>query len=251
MSRREYEQWRDAHTWDPSRETELVIQSDLAPGAWLAPLLVPDSCEVRMVAPQGFEAYGRVFFPFEGAELVQDDVVVDQEYISWSEMARRNGRIAHALMEQETIQPEMEEPCYSELTNDQFDALLPILARHTTSADGWFLLWDGFGDLNERAFNDRGPKVRHPARHYYLLRGPLASHRDFPHSPSYWWPDDQSWCWCTDFELQWGYLAGSAGCVAEVLASPAIEALATRPGNPACAGMDIINDPGGVVPRSP
>jgi hypothetical protein len=40
MSSREYEEWRDAHTWDPSRGIELVIETDLAPAAWIEPLLL-------------------------------------------------------------------------------------------------------------------------------------------------------------------------------------------------------------------
>jgi hypothetical protein len=36
-----------------------------------------------------------------------------------------------------------------------------------------------------------------------------------------------------------------------VLAVPVIDALATRPENPAHSGMDVINDPDGTVPRSP
>ncbi len=104
MPRRDYELWRDAHTWDPSRDNRLVIQDDLAPAVWLAPLLVPDTHEVRMTVPQGFEAYARIFFPFIGADIELDGVVTGQEQISWTEMARRNGRVAHALMEHETIQ---------------------------------------------------------------------------------------------------------------------------------------------------
>jgi hypothetical protein len=70
MSRLEYEQWRDLHTWDPSRESDLVIETDLGPAAWLEPLLVPDTFEVRMTCPQGFGAYARIFFPFVGANIV-------------------------------------------------------------------------------------------------------------------------------------------------------------------------------------
>lgn len=44
MSRREYEEWRDAHTWPPSRETRLVIETDLAPAAWIEPLLLGHWC---------------------------------------------------------------------------------------------------------------------------------------------------------------------------------------------------------------
>jgi hypothetical protein len=76
------------------------------------------------------------------------------------------------------------ETCMGSLAAEQFDALLPILARHTTSPDGWFLLWDGFGDLNRRVFTLDGPKVAHWAWDFYLLRGPLGSFADSPDDPS-------------------------------------------------------------------
>ena len=260
MSRREYEAWRDAHTWDPARETDLVVQADLAPAAWLEPLLVPGSFEVRMTAPQGFDAYARIFFPFVGADAGPDgadgaDGADGQEFITWRELARRNGRIAHALMEQETIAAgpdggDAGETCCGSLTAAQFGALLPILTRHTSSSEGWFLLWDGFGDLNERVFSDAGPKVRHPTRSFYLLRGPLGAYDAFPDQPSYWWPDDRAWCVCTDVDFEWAYLAGAAACIDDVLAVAAIDAFATRPENPARSGMDVINDPDAIVPRS-
>jgi hypothetical protein len=92
--------------------------------------------------------------------------------------------------------------------------------------------------------------VRYATRSYHLLRGPLSAYGDFPDSPSYWWPDDRAWCVCTDTGFEWAYLAGSSDCVAEVIASPVIDALATKPGNPAVSGMDVINDPDRSVPRS-
>jgi len=248
MSRREYEKWRDENTWDPQRDANLVIQDDLAPAAWLEPLLIPDSFEVRMTVPQGFDAYARVFFPFIGEDIISDGEVEEQEQITWAQMARRNGRVAHAVMEAETITSEPE-TCYGDLTGNQLDALLPILTRHTSSTQASFLLWDGFGDLNERAFMRR-PKVRHCYRNYYLLRGSLAAYGDCPDAPSYWWPDDRAWCWSTDIDFDWGYLGGLAACVNEVLAEPVLDAQPTRPDNPARAGMDTINDPTGRVPRS-
>jgi hypothetical protein len=254
MSGREYEAWRDTQAWDPSRTTELVVCTDLAAAQWIEPLLVPGSYEVRMTVPQGFAAYARIFFPFVVADFVEDGKL-RQEYLTWTEVARRNGRTAHALMEQETI---LRGPggdseamqCSDRLASDQVEAVLSIVSRHTSSSDGWFLLWDGFGDLSERAFHDDGPKVTHPMRSYYLLRGPLSAYGDFPDNPSYWWPDDRAWLVCTDTSFEWAYLAGSADCVAEVIASPVIDALATEPGNPAVCGMDVINDPDGSVPRS-
>jgi hypothetical protein len=262
MSRREYEEWLDGHTWDPGRDTELVIQDDLAPAAWIEPLLAEGSFEVRMTVPQGFQAYARIFFPFLGAGA-DDDSDGGGEYVTWTQMARRHGRIAHALMEQETIATgpgadengngddgAQDEPqCCGSLTPEQLSALLPILARHTASTDSWFLLWDGFGDLNERAFA-QAPKVSHPMRELYLLHGPHRAYEDFPDLPSYWWPGDRAWCVCTDVDFRWAYLAGSAACIGEVLAVPVLDAYATSPENPARSGMDVINDPDGTIPRA-
>jgi hypothetical protein len=252
MSRREYREWRDAHTFDPARDGELAVQSDLAPAAWIQPLLAEDTDEVRAVVPQGFEAYARVFFPF-----VSDDIVVDgepdQELITWTEMAGRHGRIAHALMEAEPILAgpagkDENQTCIGSLSGEQFAALLPILSRHTSAAGSWFLLWDGFGNLNERAFR-RAPKVSYPLRDFYLLHGPHNAYADFPDEPNYWWPRDRAWCVCTDTDFDWAYLSGSAGCIDDVLSVPVLDAYATRPEHPAQSGMDVINDPDGTVPR--
>ena len=56
---------------------------------------------------------------------------------------------------------------------------------------------------------------------------------------------------CTDTDFYWAYIAGSAACIKEVLAVPELNAYETNPGNPARSGMDVINDPGGTVPRQP
>lgn len=254
MSRRDYEQWRDRHAWAPSRGSGLVIQGDLAPAAWIEPRLVPGSFQVQMMVPGGFAAYARVFFPFPGADIVADGEVVGQDLITWTEMARRNGRTAHALMEAETILagPDGHEHAaagFGSLAEAQLDALLAILTRHTSSPDSWFLLWDGFGNLNELAFNDQRPKVRHPMRNYYLLHGPHHSYASFPRNPNYWWPADRAWCVVTDTDFDWAYVAGTAACIEEILAVPVIDAYLTTPQNPARSGMDVLNDPGATIPR--
>ncbi len=135
------------------------------------------------------------------------------------------------------------------LSPEQFQALLPILTRHTDSAQGWFLLWDGLGNLNEKVFNSRIPKVHHAMRDFYLLNGPLASYAGFSDDPSFWWPDDRAWCLCTDTDFSWSYLAASRDCIAEILATPVLDAVETYPEHLARLGMDVINDPDGEVPR--
>ena len=67
--------------------------------------------------------------------------------------------------------------------------------------------------------------------------------------PNYWWPEDRAWCVCTDTDFDWAYLAGPAACIDEVISVPLLDAYATTPDNPAHSGMDVINDPGGTVPR--
>jgi len=62
----------------------LGLDSDVAPAVWIQPLLVEDSLQVRMMVPQGFEAYARIFAPFD-------------DHITWTEVARRHGRAARAL----------------------------------------------------------------------------------------------------------------------------------------------------------
>jgi hypothetical protein len=246
MSARDYARWRNEHSWDPSRATSLIVERDLAPAAWIEPLLSPGSFEVRMTAPQGFEAYARVFFPFvESTEDARGNHV--EQHIRWKDLAQRNGWIAHALMEQETISWISDDEIYfrqprSHLAAEQFEALLPILTRHTSSTNGWFLLWNGYGDLNERVFDSKMPKLHHPERDYYLFSGPLASYREFPHDPNYWWPDDRAWCVSTDTDFVWNYVAATAACIAELVSVPVMDAIETSPENPARSGMDVIND---------
>jgi hypothetical protein len=251
MTPAEYEAWYDEHAWSPSATNRVTIESDLTPAAWILPRLRPGTFDVDMTVPQDFEAYARVFFPFTGDGIETDGRVTDLERVTWTETARRSGRIPHALMERETIvTPEGEGDCFDELTDEQFDALLPILTRHTASEHSWFLLWNGFGDLNHHVL-DSQPRLVHPTREFYLLGGALSTYRNLPHGPNYWWPDDRAWCLCTDTDFYWAYIAGSAACIRDVLAVPELDSYETDPGNPARSGMDVINDPDGTVPRRP
>jgi len=109
-SPRDYEQWRDAQTGGPSRSSGLEIHEDLDPAAWIEPQLVPDSFLVHMMVPRGFPACARIFFPFHSAAIAAGGVVAGQQLITWTELARRNGRTAHALMEAETILAAQRDP---------------------------------------------------------------------------------------------------------------------------------------------
>jgi hypothetical protein len=255
MSEDEHQAWYDQHAWDPARYPGLTVQHDLSPADWIEPLLVPRSFEVWMTAPRGYDAYARIFFPFHRS-VQGAGGGWSEESIRWADLASEHGWTVHALMERETISRSStgdgsEARCSWRLSPEQFAVLSPILAHYTESNSGWFLLWEGFGDLDDKAFDDGVPKVHHEMRDFYLLRGPLTMYSQFSDDPSYWWPDDRSWCLCTDTDFKWSYLAGSRECVDEVLAQPIMDAAETQPENPARTGMDVINDPDGHVPRTP
>jgi len=171
-------------------------------------------------------------------------------------MARRAGRTAHALMEHETIDVQSDGKTGNHQTNhsfspEQFVALVEVLTRHSSSIDGWFLLWEGYGNLNRRAFHDVAPKVQHSMRNYFLLKGPLTAFDSFPTPPNYWWPGDRAWCVSTDTDFEWAYLGSSDACMDEVLSQPIVDALRTQPENPARYGMDSINPRPVDEPRLP
>jgi hypothetical protein len=76
---------------------------------------------------------------------------------------------------------------------------------------------------------------------YFLLKGTLGGFAEFPEDPDYWWPEDQAWCYCTDADFSWAYLAGSKACISELVPLGSVEAYLTSPEDPAHDGMDTIN----------
>jgi hypothetical protein len=151
-------------------------------------------------------------------------------------------------MEQETIAPGR--TVYDCFGDEQFDSLVPVLKGHTTSTAGWFLLWDGFGDTDPRPFSNQ-PKVDHTWRSYHLMSGPLEAYAEIAHMPSYFWPDDRAWCVATDIDFFWAYVGGTTACIDAITAISVLDAYTTTPTNPARAGMDLLNDPEGTIPRQP
>lgn len=222
MSRRKYAAWLEENLWRPSFVQGLAVPADTSPAAWIGERLTPGTFEVRMMVPEGFDAYARIFFPFARDAVLHDDSPPDVT-LSWTEIAAIHERSAHALMEAETITSARDGqgrgdglyPCFS---NAQQDALWPILERHAASRGGWFLLWDGFDGLDPRPFEAQ-PRVEHRGRSYRLLHGPLEAHAGFADMPSYIWPEDRTWCLVTDIDFYWDYIAATAACVNDIIAT--------------------------------
>lgn len=127
----------------------LAQTDDLTAAAWIAPRLGAFAGGVSGVIPRGFEAYARILHPASA----------DGEWVRWSEVAVTCGKVAHPLMQFHTLvglSPyehdvtsgawEGTTPDDGELEPQSLEALLDVLARHTTTPDPcWFCLWEGYG----------------------------------------------------------------------------------------------------------
>ncbi|MFF8990397.1 hypothetical protein ACF09H_10715 [Streptomyces sp. NPDC014983] len=112
------------------------------------------------------------------------------------------------------------------------EALIPVLARHTTTAERcWFGLWNGYGR------RDLGwlPTFSTPGREEVLLSGALADAvspvalDEFAELPDLWWPEDHAWCLGGDVDLTSTYVGGSVRLVAGLLAAPDLETYPVGP----------------------
>ncbi|TQN41218.1 hypothetical protein FHU33_0580 [Blastococcus colisei] len=224
----------------------LPIETDVSLGVWFSSARRRgESGTVAALVPAVFEDYARVFHP-----AVRYDGDDDLE-VPWTEAAGHNGTVAHPLMQWDAItrgpvdsQPPVwdDGPSEGHLPVALADRLVHVLVRHTTTpATCFFGRWDGFGyDLPSP---DVPPRLLlRGGRDVVLVRG--AAHdavRNLapePHeqSANLWWPADRAWCVVTDVDLRSSYVGGSAACVADLLATPGIEAAPARPHDPIAGG---------------
>jgi hypothetical protein len=136
------------------RPGRLSFVKDPSVAGWIAPRLGPFGGQVGSVVPRGFPAYARVLHP------AYDH---DGEPVTWSSVCRKTGRVAHPLMQWQSIGgPGVEdgtgisaaggmpwdghEPLVGELEPQALSALCRLLAGHTgADVDCYFALWEGWG----------------------------------------------------------------------------------------------------------
>ncbi len=217
-----------------------VWASDVRAGDWLVERMVDVAGDVGSVVPRGFEAYARVLHPLE-----------DGPERRWTDLAARNGRIAHPEMQLHLVAsrpgetPDGHLPLagvsVGSLPPEETTALAAILAVHTATPDRcWFAVWDGDAD----PVRPPGPRLELPGRSYALLRGVVADVVGLgrAQSPNLWWPDDRAWCVATEIDLAWTYVGGTAAAVEDVLADPALEALPARVTDAVTVDGDLLNE---------
>jgi hypothetical protein len=207
-----------------------VAESDTSPGAWIAAAVQPGAT-VGSLVPPVFAAYARVFHP--AARYAGDDDVD----VAWAVVAAANATIAHPAMEWGSITGLMEffeaadqsplwdgAPARGHLPEHVAAGVAAVLRQHTTTPDDCF-----FGAPAEVLATD-APTLTVGGNDVVLVRGPVElAARNMAEEPSeqsatLWWPADRAWFVATDLDLVTTYIGGSAACIAELLASPGLEA---------------------------
>ena len=220
----------------------LPVEDDVSRGVWVSSARRRgEPGTVAALVPAVFEAYARILHPairYDG----DDDVEV-----SWSEVAAHNGTTAHPHVQWVAVtrgpvesQPPVwdDGPSEGHLPVAVAARLVAVLARHTATPDDCLLArWDGYGyDLPHPEVPPR--LLLRGGKDVVLLRGAITDAvRNLapePHeqSANLWWPADQAWCVVTDIDLTSTYVGAGAACIAELLATPGLEALAAAPDDP-------------------
>jgi len=226
-----------------------------AAAQWVVDALVTFGQDVRSLVPGLFDTYVRILHPATRQPSCAP--------VRWAQVAERNGRRAHALMQWHGVTGGWEfmhgrsqpgrwdhEPSEGSLPADVGGPLADVLAAHTTTGDQcWFAIWEGFGGLpaDVRA----APRFEVPARAYHLFQGPVTAitHDVLPpfrQSANIWWPEDQSWCVATEIDLMSTYVGCTRACADELLATASIESYEV----PATAGINWASDTLNPVPQA-
>lgn len=96
--------------------------------------------------------------------------------------------------------------------------LVPILARHASSPQTFFLFWAGLSEIE----NHNGDVIY--VGNVRLVEQFFPYQRRYFLSPSYWWNESESWFIATQTDATSTYLGGSVALIREVCTSADLEA---------------------------
>jgi hypothetical protein len=228
------------------------VALDTSAGIWLAESArsaTPDT--VAALVPSSFQAVARVFHP--AVRYVGDDDVE----VPWSAVAAANGTTAHPLMQWGSLTGSMEyfenddqsplwhgAPARGHLPAPVAERMVEVLSRWTTTPDVcWFAVAHGGAVITDH------PTLSLPRCEYWVINGPIGlaaanmAAEPFEQSANMWWPADRAWCVVTDVDLVSTYVGGSAGCIADLLATEGLEVARADPGQPVTWDADQVNPP--------
>jgi hypothetical protein len=268
-------------TWLPPG---VELLKDASGADWVVGRLKPwdaDGPRLESFAPEGFEAYARVFHP-AGFRPAWRGAIHPSVGRRWGDLARNRGVDLTpdiGFLEVSGIDPGDQQaldeiaPSSGELPPETCDALRTVLRPRTTTPQvAWFCLWEGNGAFWSQAhsftYADRAnveeierdraeaesqdallgstPRVEAYARSYFLFRGPLDAACGFEPSgwyasPNLWWPDDRAWIVLTEVDGYSTYIGGSRPLVDDLLLSRDVETIEVT--------LDTRMDPEGYPPR--
>lgn len=206
--------------------------TDLEHFRWLSAHIMPigKTTSLRLILPDGFPAYVRILHP--AYQPASDDP------IRWSELAARNGKTAHPLMQFGRLFGSYDpyycpnpigQPFIGELPEAEARRIAGILQGCTATPEQCFLLvWEGYGGME--LFYPPTAKLELPNRTYLAYTGPidavleLARDGNMLQGPNLWWPADKSWIVATEIDLMDTYVGASSACIDALLSDPELEA---------------------------
>jgi hypothetical protein len=203
---------------------------DPGPADWLAASMTTFAESVASFVPGTFEAYARVYHPFE------DGGTVPARTSAWAPLAAARGVELHdpaaaAAFAYEGVHGA--QPRVGTLPRALIGPLLDQLRPATPTPERcFFATWDGLAAPIVRQELD--PVLELPHRRYHVFRGPIEAARtnfsssELDHrSANLWWPADRAWCVATEIDFAWTYVGAARPCVRALLADPRIEAVET------------------------
>jgi hypothetical protein len=158
-----------------SQPRALFWEPDVTPAAWLRAALGPWAHDVASFVPSGFAAHARVLHPAGG-----DDFPFGERQ-RWADIARANGRVAHATMQFHNIahprgSPSADAdlvPGLGALPVRERALLIELLASATMTPERcWFCVWEGWGTIDDQGVAAR---VELPNRNYLFHAGPISA----------------------------------------------------------------------------
>ncbi|MGU3438125.1 hypothetical protein ACNHUS_34595 [Actinomycetes bacterium M1A6_2h] len=226
---------------------------DVADGSWVDAAITEFTAAVSRhgsvgsVLPPAFEAYARVLH-----RARRSDGTPEGAPVRWSEVATRNGRLVHPLVEWASIHPSDHlsqpgvwdrGPGFGRPDRVTIDALKRVLSTHSSAARCWFAVWEGNTALDE--IRGEGTRLRVAGYDCFVVRDDIsvAGATLLGVAPSYWWPDDRSWCVASNSDLMSTYVGGTRACIDAVLAHPRLEAFPIAATDTVTADGDTVNPP--------
>lgn len=242
-----------------------------APADWIRERYRWDGTWAAFGVGTGFEAYVRVFHPYDGAHGSQ----------TWAQVAAEHGKIMHASADWDEITTDAPwDPTAPQgphrnsgghivgnLPRPALRIVCEVLRQHTSTPDEcYFAVWEGWGwdtatrltlrsDVGEPSpppprllpirLDSDAPRFDVLHRSFLLYRGATeqaleiggGDYREnlgffWEQSPTLMWPADHAWCLSTEIDSAYTVIGGGAALARDLVAAEGVEALTIEPDAP-------------------